>query len=240
MGNILFVGDSRCVGLSNGSGQNGVKRAKSMSVDGKKVPGVDGEDSNGNFWFCRQNKTLKWVESHQKEIDAMAKESEVVVFVMGGNDPNPTEYANYLKKLKVNPLYKGKQIFFVGIPPRKAKASTEAARKFNKQLKAELPKGVTFVDLEPCFKKYNLENNMATDGIHFDGKANQIMYDYVMKQIEEATRSKTKIAFYEDRENMENTSIVLEKGSYHFEGPLSQDAKKQNLGYIIPNVLRTL
>ena len=242
MAGILFIGDSRCVGLSSGSASTKnekgecVARAPAMNVESKKggkstAKGCNGTDSKGDNWFCMQNKTLEWVKENQVSIDSLAKNSDVVIFTMGGNDVGRyNDYIDYFHKLKDHPFYKGKQIFFVGIPPRRKDKITanNAAKRFNEKLKNGLPEGVTFIDLDPCFKKHKLENHFAGDGIHFDQTANKIMYEYVNEQIENST----KIALKEQRKEMDDADIVIETDGYciekskpNSEQPVEEDEK---------------
>lgn len=159
---FVLVGDSRFVGQES----SGFKNSKTT-------------------YIASVGKGLTYMKSNEEAMKKKDSKNTAYVINMGVNDLyNANSYVEYINKIAKN--YKG-DIYYLSVNPvEESKAANNGysiknsdIEKFNSTLKSGL-KNVTYLD------SYNyLKNNgfSTTDGIHYDKKTYQKIYNYINSNV---------------------------------------------------------
>ena len=158
---IIFVGDSRTVGMGD---------AESEIGDGCCYIGEVGE---GYYWF-EDNGLAQMEEAMEQYPDSP------VVLNLGVNDPDALE--QYLELYQTfADRYPDHEIYFMSVNPVteecKSRTNMEIAE-FNSQLKAAFP--AQYLDCNTYMKVREFE---SADGVHYSDDTYCMIHDYVVNQI---------------------------------------------------------
>lgn len=159
-GRIIWVGDSRTVGMKNAVSQG------------------------NNKWICDIGKEYKWfVNTGIKSVNKILSDSDTIVVNMGVNDiGNYEKYVSKLNELAANDWSKAKNIIVMSVNPvDEAKCNGRynitngQIEKFNSYLKSNLRKKITYVDTYT-----SLLNHIETeDGLHYSSSTYQTIYSKI-------------------------------------------------------------
>ncbi len=156
---LIFVGDSRTVGMSVAVSSNDVWSAKSsMGLDWMKstgIPNIEGQISSGSG----------------------------VIILMGVNDLyQPSNYVSYINSKVDKWTNAGAKVYFVSVMPTAGSyenLNTEIDA-FNNNLKTNLSKKVKFIDANSYLKSNGFT---TTDGLHYTNDTYKKVYNYIKTNI---------------------------------------------------------
>lgn len=162
-GKLIFIGDSRTVGIRD-------------AVD---------DDS---IWSCKSSMGYAWMSSTGvPQIEDEIDEYTSVIILMGVNDVNQiNNYVNYINKKANDWADLGAKTYFVSVGPVENDPYVTNAQieSFNAAMEANLA-GVTYIDIY----SHLVSNGFYTvDGIHYPDSVSIDIYNYILEHLEE-TRS---------------------------------------------------
>ena len=142
---LIFIGDSRTVGMQ----------------------GSVGDQGKNDIWSCKSSMGLEWMKSTgYPNIENQITNGSHVVILMGVNDLyNADNYISYINGLVSSVNQKGGKLYFVSVNPtnRSAEYLNDDIDKFNLKLKNGLSSYVTYIDTNT----YLMNNGFSSgDGIH--------------------------------------------------------------------------
>ena len=164
---IIMIGDSRFVGMSN------------------SVP------SAACTWICKESMGLSWLEETMETvIKRKDLKGKAIVFNLGVNDPgNASAYVTYMKSIGEKLRAKGAFTFFMTVNPIDDKKAdehhyqifNEHVVRFNLTVAPQLQSnGYGILDTYD----YLVDNGFATsDGIHYTGETYKAIFSYMNKCI---------------------------------------------------------
>lgn len=167
---VIFVGDSRTVGMY-------------MSVNGGAVDRVFRTDDDGDLWVARTGAGIDWlrfvgVPGMEPKIDANTD----IVFFTGINDEGysdfASQYATYLNKEAAVWAGLGARTYFISVMPVRrnyAGISNDLIRQHNEELIENFSQDITYIDLATPFEGHLL----FADDVHYLPDTYSTAYEYI-------------------------------------------------------------
>lgn len=156
---LIFVGDSRTVGMKSAVNSN-------------------------DTWSCQSSMGLSWMKSTGiPNITSNLTNDSALIILMGVNDLyNANAYVSYINSNVDSWTASGAKVYFVSVNPTEdsANAPNSDIKEFNNKLKSNLSSKVKFINT------YNyLESNgySTTDGIHYTTDTYKKIYNYIKNNI---------------------------------------------------------
>ena len=158
-GRIIWVGDSRTVGMQQAIG-----------------------DLDKNEWVCKTAEGYNWfVNTAIGSVNSKLKKDDTIVFNLGVNDlGNVDKYVKKLNSLANGDWKKAKKIIVMSVNPTDSSkysggATNEAIKKFNSKMKSGLDGSIKYVDTYSQIK-----GSMKTnDGLHYDKATYKSLYNII-------------------------------------------------------------
>lgn len=158
---IIFIGDSRTVGMKNAVG------------------------SNDHIWSCEVGKGLSWMKSTGvPNIEQQINQDTAIVILMGVNDcADPgiaSIYATYINKEVKEWTKSGAEVYYVSVNPvdeskYEGPITNSDIDDFNSTLKSILDKSISWIDTNSAIK-----NSFKTsDGLHYDDDTYKNIYNII-------------------------------------------------------------
>ena len=156
-GKIIFVGDSRTVGMSQSVTSN-----------------------SNDIWSCKSSMGLEWMKSTGiPNIDSQITNGAKVVILMGVNDLYHVDsYISYINSLVTGIKSRGAKLYFVSVNPTSKSAAylNEDIDKFNQKIKNELSSYVKYIDTNTYLKNNGFTSN---DGVHYSAATYKQIYTLI-------------------------------------------------------------
>lgn len=177
---VIFVGDSRTVGMYSAVYKNG-KHYDSVCL--KK---------GTELWSAQGGARYSWMKkTGVPDVEDRIGKGTSVVILMGYNDirnhsATPTQYANYLNAKAKKWVRKGADVYFVSVNPRgrsseaaKFAAGNASIARWNKKVEDNLDFRVKYIDTySTIIKNYN-----TVDNAHFTPATYRNIYRLVIARI---------------------------------------------------------
>lgn len=158
-GRIIWVGDSRTVGMQQAIG------------------GLD-----KNEWVCKTAEGYNWfVNTAIGSVNSKLKKDDTIVFNLGVNDlGNVDKYVKKLNSLANGDWKKAKKIIVMSVNPTDSSkysggATNEAIKKFNSKMKSGLDGSIKYVDTYSQIK----DTMKTSDGLHYDKTTYKSLYNII-------------------------------------------------------------
>lgn len=158
-GRIIWVGDSRTVGMQQAIG-----------------------GSDKNEWVCKTAEGYNWfVNTAIGSVNSKLKKDDTIVFNLGVNDlGNVDKYVKKLNSLANGDWKKAKKIIVMSVNPTDSSkysggATNEAIKKFNSKMKSGLDGSIKYVDTYSQIKG----SMKTTDGLHYDKTTYKSLYNII-------------------------------------------------------------
>lgn len=157
---VIFVGDSRTVGMKQSVG------------------------SNNDIWSCKSSMGLNWMQSTGiPAIDSQVTSGTAVVVLMGVNDLyQVNNYITYMNSLVVGINNRGATLYFVSVNPtsRSRDYLNEDIDSFNAKMRQGLSSHIRYIDTNSYLKA----NGFASDdGLHYSSTTYKLIYAYIKSQL---------------------------------------------------------
>lgn len=160
MQKVIFVGDSRTVGMQQAVG------------------------SNNDVWSCKNSMGLSWMQSSGiPAIDSQVTSGTAVVVLMGVNDLyQVNNYISYLNSLVVGINNRGATLYFVSVNPtsRSKDYLNEDIDSFNAKMRQGLSSHIRYIDTNSYLKANGFSSN---DGLHYTNTTYKTIYSYIKSQL---------------------------------------------------------
>ncbi len=178
--NLVFIGDSRTVGMYNALG---------FGSSPNEVVGTT--DSNGDTWYAKVSQGYDWMMNTAiKGAESKISSGTGVIILMGVNDlGNVDKYTQSIIDKSKSWESKGATTFFVSVNPindslassRGYFVRNSGVEEFNKKLISGISKSkVKYIDTYSV-----LSGNFKTvDGLHYDNSTYKKIYDAIKKKVE--------------------------------------------------------
>ena len=159
---LIFVGDSRTVGMKSAVGDQG----------------------KNDIWSCKGSMGLSWLQSTGiPNIESEITEGSHIIILMGVNDLyNADNYISYINGLVSSVNQKGGKLYFVSVNPtnRSADYLNDDIEEFNIKLKSGLSSYVTYIDTYT----YLMNNGFSSsDGVHYTNTTYKQIYNLIRGSI---------------------------------------------------------
>lgn len=159
---LIFVGDSRTVGMKSAVGDMG----------------------KNDVWSCKGSMGLNWMKSTGiPNIESQITSGSHVIILMGVNDLyNADNYISYINGLVSSVTQKGGKLYFVSVNPtnRSADYLNDDIDEFNLKLKNGLSSYVTYIDTNT----YLINNGFSSgDGVHYTETTYKQIYTLIKGSI---------------------------------------------------------
>ncbi len=155
---IIFIGDSRTVGMKNTVNSNDV-------------------------WSCKESIGLDWMkQTGVPQIESSIANGSAVVILMGVNDLyNVSNYVTYINGKKTDWINKGAKVYFVSVLPTNGSYEqlNSEIDSFNNKIKTSLD-SVKFIDTNSYLKTNGFK---TVDGLHFDSATYQKIYNHIKSNL---------------------------------------------------------
>lgn len=158
-GRIIWVGDSRTVGMQQAIG-----------------------GSDKNEWVCKTAEGYNWfVNTAIGSVNSKLKKDDTIVFNLGVNDlGNVDKYVKKLNSLANGDWKKAKKIIVMSVNPTDSSkysggATNEAIKKFNSKMKSGLDGSIKYVDTYSQIK----DTMKTSDGLHYDKATYKSLYNII-------------------------------------------------------------
>lgn len=169
---IVFIGDSRTVGLS------------------------EVNSSSSNIFQCKVSMGYSWMtDTAFPAVDSYAKSGTSFVILMGVNDLyNKDNYIKAINNKAKEWTSKGAQVFFASVGPvdNDPYATDSDITTFNNALKNGLSSDVTFIDL---YSELKSNGYKTSDGLHYDNATYKRILKYIEDQVKSGRNQFTIIKF---------------------------------------------
>ncbi len=178
-GKIIFVGDSRTVGMAG---------AKGAPITGTKFPRTaNGVGKDGNYWLAKEGAQISWLTSNKSTIDGLLPNYGTIVIALGVNDV--TNQNNYIKTVNSYAQQwqaQGKKVYFslvTGVDEQKEATAGYSVKNtdistFNNAIKSGLS-GVSIIDATSVVGG----NNTGGDGLHYTSDGYDKLYNSFVSQV---------------------------------------------------------
>ena len=158
--NIIFVGDSRTVGMK---------------------AAVGGENDS---WSCESGMGLSWMRSTGiPNIESSLKSGTALVILMGVNDLyQVNNYISYMNENVSTWTEKGAKVYFVSVNPTNGSYNSrnDDINSFNKKIKANLSASIKYIDSNSYLKSSGFS---TTDGLHYTNDTYKKIYKYIKSNL---------------------------------------------------------
>ena len=160
-GDIVFVGDSRFVGMSLVGGSSDIFIAQAGA---------------GYYWFSQEA---------VPEADSVLTEGTSLVINMGVNDLNNAD--KYAKKINTRIddwVSRGVKVYYLSVNPvidGKSNATNDGISIFNAQMTSELDPRVVWIDSNSWLQENGFE---TADGLHYENNTSQNIYNFCLLNME--------------------------------------------------------
>lgn len=159
---LIFVGDSRTVGMKAAVGDQG----------------------KNDVWSCKSSMGLSWMKSTGiPNIENQITNGSCVIILMGVNDLyNADNYISYINGLVSSVTQKGGKLYFVSVNPtnRSAEHLNDDIDAFNLKLKNGLSSYVKYIDTNT----YLMNNGFSSgDGVHYTNTTYKQIYTLIKGSI---------------------------------------------------------
>ena len=163
-GTVIFVGDSRTVGMCDAV-------------------------SDDNIWSCKSGMGYAWMSSTGvPQIEEYIGKDTSIVIWMGVNDVSQiSNYVSYVN-VKANEWEAlGATTYYVSLGPveQDPYVTNEEIEQFNEILEKNLL-GVQYIDVYSYLKEIGFS---TTDGIHYPDSVSEDIYEYILENLEESGSS---------------------------------------------------
>lgn len=157
---VIFIGDSRTVGMKNSVGEN------------------------DNIWSCKGSMGLAWMkDTGVPAIESKIGSDTAICILMGINDMiyrKASEYTEYINSKATFWMGKGSTVYFVSVNPvRKTgygSITNDKIDKWNQEVRNGLAAGVGYIDTyHAIFDTFN-----APDGLHYDAATYKDIYNTIL------------------------------------------------------------
>lgn len=159
---LIFVGDSRTVGMQSAVGDQG----------------------KNDVWSCKSSMGLNWMKSTGiPNIESQITNGSCIIILMGVNDLyNADNYISYVNGLVSGVNQKGGKLYFVSVNPtnRSAEHLNDDIEAFNNKLKSGLSSYVQYIDTNT----YLMNNGFSSsDGVHYTNTTYKQIYTLIKGSI---------------------------------------------------------
>jgi len=162
-GKIIFIGDSRTVGMHSAVG-----------------------DSANTIWSAKVSMGYDWMVSTGVSVVPANVKNAKIIILMGVNDygyyQRDQKYANYINSKAKEWAKSGAKTYYVSVNPvvdsKNKYVKNSSIKTFNNSMK-KLLNGVTYIDT------YNhiINNFNAPDGLHYDSATYKRIYNFILSKI---------------------------------------------------------
>lgn len=159
---VIFVGDSRTVGMQQSVGNQG----------------------KNDVWSCKSAMGLDWMKNTGiPNIDSQVTSGSALVILMGVNDLYHVDsYINYINGLVSSVKSRGAKMYFVSVNPTSGSMSylNEEINSFNAKMKSKLSSYVKYIDTNAYLKNNGFS---SADGVHYSVTTYKNIYAYIKKKL---------------------------------------------------------
>ena len=156
---VIFVGDSRTVGMKN-------------------IVGTD------DVWSCKGSMGLNWMKSTGiPNIESEIKEGAALVILMGVNDLYQVDnYISYLNDNITSWTNSGAKVYFVSVNPTEGSYAhmNDDIDSFNQTIKSNLNSAIKYIDCNSHLKSVGYQ---TTDGLHYTADTYREIYNYIYQNL---------------------------------------------------------
>lgn len=156
---LIFIGDSRTVGMKSAVNTNDIWSAKSgIGLDWMKSTGVP-------------------------QIESSISQGTSIIILMGVNDLYKiNSYISYINGKAKDWSNKGAKIYFVSVLPTNGKYDSlnSEINSFNSKMKSSLPSSVKYIDTNSYLKSNGFE---SPDGLHYNNATYQKIYNHIKSNL---------------------------------------------------------
>lgn len=157
---VIFIGDSRTVGMENSVGEN------------------------NDTWSSKGSMGLKWMKQEGvPNIEGSIGNGTAVIILMGVNDLyQPDNYISYINEKSSAWASKGAHTYFVSVNPteRSYNHLNSQIDSFNQKLRAGLNSNVSYLDCNSYLKSNGFS---TTDGLHYTIDTYNKIYNYIKSNL---------------------------------------------------------
>lgn len=162
-GKIIFIGDSRTVGMHSAVG-----------------------DSANTIWSAKVSMGYDWMVSTGVNVVPANVKNAKIIILMGVNDygyyKRDEKYANYINGKAQEWAKSGAKTYYVSVNPvvdsKNKYVKNSSITEFNKSMK-KLLNGVTYIDTYSQI----INNFNAPDGLHYDKATYKRIYNYILSKL---------------------------------------------------------
>ena len=156
---LIFVGDSRTVGMQSAVGGN-------------------------DIWSCKTSQGYSWMKSTGvPNIESKITNNAKVIILLGVNDlGNINSYISYVNQKANDWKQKGASTYFISVLPtdKGSNGLNTTINSFNQKLKNNLNSNVTYMDVNSYLKS---DGFTTTDGLHYTNDTYQKIYNYIKSHL---------------------------------------------------------
>lgn len=157
---VIFVGDSRTVGMSQSVG------------------------TNNDVWSCKGSMGLNWMKSTGiPNVDKQITSGSAVVVLMGVNDLyQVNKYIEYMNSLATGVTSRGATLYFVSVNPTSKSKDymNEDIDKFNAKMRQGLSSQIRYIDCNAYLKANGFSSG---DGVHYSVNTYKDIYNYIKRNL---------------------------------------------------------
>ena len=157
--NLIFVGDSRTVGMKQAVGGN-------------------------DTWSCKSSMGLSWMKSTGiPNIENKITNGSAVVVLMGVNDLyNVNNYISYMNNLVNTVTSKGGTLYFVSVNPTSKSMDylNSNIDSFNTKMRQGLSSNIRYIDTNSYLKANGFSSG---DGVHYYADTSKQIYNYIKSRL---------------------------------------------------------
>lgn len=156
---LIFVGDSRTVGMKSAVNSNDV-------------------------WSAKESIGLDWMKSTGiPQIENLISNGSSIIILMGVNDLYKADsYISYINGKAKDWTGKGAKVYFVSVLPTKSSYDSLNSEidSFNSKMKSNLSSSVKYIDTNSYLKSTGFD---STDGLHYDNATYQKIYNHIKSNL---------------------------------------------------------
>lgn len=160
---IIFIGDSRTVGMKDAVG------------------------SNDHIWSCKSSTGFSWMKATGvPAIENQIDQDTAIVILMGVNDceRSSSRYTEYLNLKAESWTKSGADIYFVSVNPideskYNGPITNSTIDTFNSEVKSGLDSSIKWIETNSAIK----DSFNASDGLHYDNETYKKIYDIIVSAV---------------------------------------------------------
>lgn len=157
---VIFVGDSRTVGMKQSVG------------------------TNNDVWSCKSSMGLSWMKSTGiPNVDSQISSGSAVVVLMGVNDLyQVNNYITYMNSLVAGVNNRGAKLYFVSVNPTSKSKDylNEDIDSFNAKMKQGLSSNIKYIDSNSYLKANGFSSE---DGLHYSTSTYKSIYNFIKNNL---------------------------------------------------------